>query len=259
MTVGSAMSAASNHREGAAIDVLPGVEKVALLDGAGSTEPAPQALAAKLVDAALDVETVQKRGENKTQNYRYALAEDVVAAATKALLAREILSEFELVSSEALPFTSKQGSPGLIVTVTARLIVTDAETGESFSRLAMGSAADHPGDKALAKAATGARKYAYLHLLGIPIGDDPDAETRREQIAHAQAPKLDPERVKALAALIEERRSAGMRFDDLALIMGSAGIDAPAKRSVKSVRERLTTLTAEQADALEAELAKEAS
>lgn len=221
-------------------------------------DPTPKGLAAKLVEASLDVENVEKRGENTQQHYRYATAEDVAAAATKALLARGVLCEFEVLSAEQMPMTSRGGGSGLIVTVTLRMIVTDADSGESVSRLAMGAGSDFPGDKALAKGMTSARKYAFLHLLGIPIGDDPDADgpkTRREQI---QTPKLDKERAKSLVEQIEKRRAAGMRFDDLALLMGAVGIDAPAKRSVKSVKERVANLTDEQADALEAELAKEA-
>ena len=217
----------------------------------------PPSLAAKLVDASLDVEHVEKRGENTQQNYHYATAEDVIGAATKALLQRQILSEFEPTPQTLLPTPSGKG---FIAVITGRMIVTDAETGESVVRSAMGSGADTPGDKAISKGITAARKIAYLSLLSIPIGDDPDADggrTRREQIA--SPPKLDKERVKALMDLIEKRRAAGMRFDDLALAMGEAGIDAPEKRSIQSVQHRVSRLTTEQADALEAVLAKEAS
>ena len=218
--------------------------------GVESPVLAPSPLAAKLADCALDVETVEKRGENTAQGYTYATAEDVIAAATKVLLAAGIISSFE--PQTETHFNSASG--GVIAFVSGVLNVEDTATGETRYLPAMGSGADKPGDKALTKAMTSARKYAYLHLLGIPIGDDPDAETRREKIAHAAEPKLSKERAERLMELIHTRRAEGMTFDDLSLLLGSVGIDAPEKRSIKSVKKRIETLTEEQATTLEGEL-----
>ena len=86
-----------------------------------------------------------------------------------------------------------------------------------------------------------------------------------EGIPQAQQPKPEPkpaERHRTIEevsqsscfALIEKRRSEGMTFDNLALVMGSCGIDAPRARSVKAVKERLAELTDEQLAQLEGEL-----
>ena len=206
--------------------------------GVGCHVPAPSPLASKLADCALDVETVEKRGENTAQGYTYATAEDVIATATSALLAKGILTNF--IPVEEVHFQSASG--GFICFVTGTMTVEDVETGETRGFVTMGSGADKPGDKALSKAMTSARKYAYLHLLGIPIGDDPDAETRREKIERAAMPKLPEARIAELMALIANRRQEGMKFDDLALLLGSLGIDAPEKRSVQSVEKRIEDL-----------------
>jgi hypothetical protein len=95
------------------------------------------------------------------------------------------------------------------------------------------------------------RRYALAAALGISDQEDRDGETP----GRVQGPKLEKAKVDHLFALIEKHRSEGMTFDDLALLMGSAGVDAPEKRSVKSVKERLRSLTDEQAAALEKELA----
>lgn len=204
-------------------------------------------LAAKLVEAALDVENVEKRGRNDFHKYDYARAEDVAAAATKALLARGVLADFEPVRVDLEPTADNKG---LIATVEGQLVVTDSATGEQLRRKAMGSGSDRPGDKAIYKAMTGARKYAFIHLLGIPIGDDPDAH-RGEGRGPARQPKLERKRVDAILARF---KSAEMKYGEIGVALGAAGIDGLRANSAKAVRERISGLTDEQAAALEAVL-----
>lgn len=211
----------------------------------------PKGLAAKLVAAALAVENVAKRGTNTEQNYKFAQAEDVASAATKALLAHGVLAEFECEDAETQPIRSKRGSEGLIVTVRCRLIVTDSESGQTESRLAMGSGSDYPGDKAIYKAMTGARKYAFLHLLGIPIGDDPDAHRGEPRTPPRALSKLERKRVEAIVARFHD---AKLNYADIAVALGAAGIDGLRANSKKAITERVSGLSGEQADALEAVL-----
>lgn len=213
----------------------------------------PKGLARKLVAAALAVEAVDKRGRNDQQKYDYVRAEDVAAAATKVLLSFGVLSEFEVTRSEQTAIKSNRGTDGLIVTVYGRLVVTDSESGESISRPAMGSGSDYPGDKAIYKAMTGARKYAYLHLLGIPIGDDPDAESRAPNgqapapTKRPATPQLSREKVAQVKNAIKE---AGLKFSQVDLLLGSIGADALRAKSVKALDERVRSLASEQADQL---------
>jgi hypothetical protein len=135
-------------------------------------------LAAKLVKARLAVGSVEKAGRNDQQKYDYAKAEDVAVAAEKALLDQGLLADLDVTDSSETPIKSRQGSDGLIVKVVCRLIVTDPDSGEEIERGAIGYGSDYPGDKAIYKAMTGARKYALIHLLGIKLGDDPDEERK---------------------------------------------------------------------------------
>ena len=137
------------------------------------SEPTPK-LATKLAKAAESVGTVAKNGRNKQQGYDYATASDVATACRNALLAEKVVADFHCVDAEQFDVTSKGGGVGLMVKATCELVVTDADSGESVVRRSIGYGSDFPGDKAIYKAMTGARKYAFIHLLQVPIGDDPE-------------------------------------------------------------------------------------
>jgi hypothetical protein len=216
-------------------------------------------LATKLVDAALDVEAVQKRGRNDQQKYDYARAEDIANAAAKALLKHRVLVDFEFPRVEHTPIKSNKGTDGMLTTVHGHLIATDADSGEQIIRKVIGTGSDYPGDKAAYKAMTGARKYALTHLLGIPIGHDPDADagtgrTRRE----VARPKLPDSRVAELKAAFKKRKEAKGKFTfaDFDILLGSIGVDALRAHSAKAFEERLRSLDAGEADALERALAE---
>lgn len=74
-----------------------------------------------------------------------------------------------------------------------------------------------------------------------------------EVVTESATPKLDAARVERLEKGIE---LAGLKFKDLDLLLGSVGIDALRAHSAKARRERLESLSTEQADALEVELNK---
>ena len=70
--------------------------------------------------------------------------------------------------------------------VTVKLTVADAETGESFSVTAPGYAEDWSykdnrpsGDKAIYKALTGATKYAVRSFFCLPSEDDPERTSHK--------------------------------------------------------------------------------
>lgn len=185
----------------------------------------PEGLTAKLVAASLDVEHVEKKGKNTQQNYDYVRAEDIAAAATRALLARGVLAEFECVESEETPIKSRQGSDGLIVKAVCALTVTDSEGREKITRTAIGYGSDFPGDKAIYKAMTGARKYAFIHLLGISIGDDPEDEKGQP----SQAP---PPQARAQGGTRSERPATAKQRGKLNALFAAGGL---TKDQVKAI------------------------
>lgn len=76
------------------------------------------------------------------------------------------------------------------------------------------------------------------------------AEARRAG-GNGNAPTIDAERVRRILAAFHE---AKLNYESIDMLLGSAGLDALRAKSAKAVTERIEGLSAEQADALEAEL-----
>ncbi len=165
----------------------------------------PSTMNKKLAEAASAVETVSKAGKNTQQNYNYATAEDVAAAATKALADAGLHVRIEFTQVESNQVTSRSGGSGMIATVHGALIVSDGN-GSELRLETMGSGSDYPGDKAIYKAMTGARKYGLIHLLDIPIGDDPEEE--RTQAKPKKMPAAEAKKIVEAAWAIPAAKDA---------------------------------------------------
>src|SRR5690606_32325782 len=97
------------------------------IDAEATEVPAPRTpkrLAAKLVEAAKDVEGVGKRGFNQQQHYTYVTAEDIAEAAARALLKHEVFTDFEVLEVKSETIKSNRGGEGRLVTIKGRLIAT---------------------------------------------------------------------------------------------------------------------------------------
>lgn len=217
-----------------------------------SADDDPPTLTKKIHEAALDVENVEKRGQNTAQGYSYVMAEDIASAATKALLKVGVVADLEVIDCELIQIPGGKNG-GMVAKVTANLFVTDTESGQMIVRRAIGTGSDYPGDKAVYKAMTGARKYAFIHLLGIPIGDDPDAG--REHEPRSRRAALEDTGERAPKEVIEAIRAGlkGMKFKDIDLTLGAAGMEKLRARSKKALEERIARLTPEQGEALRKE------
>src|SRR5919204_5945698 len=132
-------------------------------------------IAAKLLAAARAVGNVEKSGRNARHGYDYVTIDDVVRAARTALLAQGLLVHSEITAIDEREIRS-QNSSGLLIRLETRWRVLDAETGETSVHPWTSYGSDYPGDKALYKALSGARKYFLIDLLQIAVGDDPEAE-----------------------------------------------------------------------------------
>jgi hypothetical protein len=73
--------------------------------------------------------------------------------------------------------------------------------------------------------------------------------------AKPTGPALDPKRVNALGKAIG---ALGLTYDDINMMLGACGIDALRAASGKALKERIVSLSPEQADALEAEVGRRA-
>ena len=212
----------------------------------------------RLAKARAAIRTVGKRGENTAQRYKYARAEDVIAEARKALADAGLILTSEVVGMTPTPITASSGAGGRLVDLQMRyhLTTTDANAPtRSFEWL--GSGQDYPGDKATYKAITGGHKYFLLHLLEIPVGDDPEDEraakpgkargkpAKSRNGVKGPAPK--PATVKAVGQAIEK---VGLGFDRLRTLIGSVGGDAPSINRGDSIAKAVRALSEPQATQL---------
>jgi hypothetical protein len=86
------------------------------------------------------------------------------------------------------------------------------------------------------------------------IAAEADEELNRQ--GPSATPTIDEERAEQIIAGIGVLK---LNYRQINVLLGAAGIDALRANSAKAVRERITGLTAEQADAVEAELEVEAN
>lgn len=222
------------------------------------TEAAQTTLGQKLAAAAAAVEAVGKEGENTQQKYRYARAEDVAKAAIKALTDQGLLHRFDVESMENTPITARSGGSGMICHIRGTLTVWDPSPegdeqaerrlGGSLQVKVVGAGSDYPGDKAPYKAMTGARKYGFIHLLGMHIGDDPD-----------EAPPAGPaEKGKQIGAklagqIVDRAWALGVK-DKLPLMVAQVAGENPgdigSKPKAKAMLARLYLPEAEKLEAI---------
>jgi hypothetical protein len=140
------------------------------------------AIAKKLRDLMAAIGYIQKDAQNSFHKYKYlshaGLLEKVQPNLVKLGLAATVNNRVEDIRTKKV---SKVGPGGVVtetesVHVVVRVTVTliDAESGQYLKASACGSGEDNQ-DKAVMKAQTAAHKYAWLELLNIPTGDDPEA------------------------------------------------------------------------------------
>jgi hypothetical protein len=84
---------------------------------------------------------------------------------------------------------------------------------------------------------------------------EPDPPVEAEVVEGEVVESLDPERVKRICAGF---KALNLNIGEVANLFGAAGLDGLRARSKKAIEERLTALTEDEADALEAEMARQA-
>jgi len=146
-----------------------------------------KSIASKLVYIMNDCGYIQKDADNKEQRYKYVSAAAVLEKVNAALVASRVVSipEYTIVSEKEK--ATSRGGIWQLVTVQCKLLLVDADSGESVTIVSLGTGTD-PGDKAVAKAQTMALKYAWLTALNIETGDDPEADPKTDQQTFTQLP-----------------------------------------------------------------------
>lgn len=132
-------------------------------------------IAAKLVNIMAECSHVVKAGINDFHGYKYATAADVLEKVGAALVKHKVVA---ITNPELVRFEKTVNSKGKeenLATVKTTLRLVDSESGETIEACGWGSGQDI-GDKAVMKAQTASLKYAWMLLLQISTGDDPEAD-----------------------------------------------------------------------------------
>ena len=148
-----------------------------------------QKLATKLVSVMKEVAYVEKKGNNEFHRYSYATSADVLLRINTALTKYNICSIAlpEVVS--VVDVINAKGNIEHLATVKMDIMLVDAESCETVTITGLGSGQDS-GDKAIMKAQTAAIKYAYLLSMAISTGDDPEADSKTDEIMEKPTVKV---------------------------------------------------------------------
>lgn len=132
----------------------------------------------KLSKVAAYCAYVRKDGVNLFHKYNYATAATIFEKVNEALIEHRLISvpTFEIASDKEL--TNAKGNRENMVACRCVLSVFDLDSdAKPLSTVAFGSGQDN-GDKAVMKAQTAALKYAWMMLLNISTGDDPEDDAK---------------------------------------------------------------------------------
>jgi len=134
----------------------------------------------KLFEAQKNVGKLRKTGKNGNQGYSYAEISEVVKVCREALIAEGLFTVGRVVDGSQRQVLREKikgndKTSDIYVSLLYELVIIDPETGEQFNVTAQGEGVD-VGDKAIYKAMSGARKYAYFSALNIAAGDDAEAD-----------------------------------------------------------------------------------
>jgi hypothetical protein len=228
-----------------------------------ATEKTTPGLVIKLATIMGELGSVEKKGFNKAQNYRFVRESDVVAALVPLLSKHHIMLHTTITSHDRSPlYTTNSGAQMWLTTITADLTWIDGDTGETFPvSTYMGYGAD-TGDKGIYKAVTGAEKYALMKTFLISTGDDPEADEKVDKAAATAGAAAGPRiskgsqpgvqrggksavittvQIKEIARLISELHINAAAFGDLVSSISGVAVEG------KTGKEILSQLTSEQA------------
>ena len=140
-----------------------------------------QKIAKKFVEVMRDCSHVAKNGTNDFHKYKYATAADVLEKVNASLTKHALASVVTPNLLNMQQVTTAKGNVEQLATVEVTVSLIDAESGESLTLKGLGSGQDSS-DKSIAKAQTMAIKYAYLNSLAIATNDDPEADSKTDEI-----------------------------------------------------------------------------
>jgi hypothetical protein len=175
------------------------------------------ALLGKLADLFRGMPKMEKAGHNEHQNYDYFSEEQIVGELRPLLVKHELLYTMNIVTCDIRQVQRK--NMDTLVTLTTNHKFIDIDSGDEL-QIGSGGQGMDSGDKAMAKAITGAHKSALSKFLFISEGRDAEADEQTD--AGAGHPKA--------------REPAHRPTRDYALHERKSGADADAKDNVLALR-----------------------
>ncbi len=142
------------------------------------TQP-QSSLYTKLAQVMAEVGYVEKRGYNSFHGYKYVTEADLVDAVRTKLAARNVVVIPSLSDIAERPIKTAKGKDSTVTTARVAFTFCDGDSGETHTAEWAG-AGDDAADKGLYKAMTGAAKYFLMKAFLIPTGDDPEADSSRD-------------------------------------------------------------------------------
>lgn len=143
-------------------------------------------IAKKLVAVMSECSHVGKNGLNSYHQYKYATAEDVLCKVNEALTKNKLASVVTPAVDSVVDVVNLKGNKEHLVTISVKIELIDADSGESIVLQGFGSGQD-AGDKAIMKAQTAAIKYAYMMSLCIATGDAPEEDGKTDEATMGKA------------------------------------------------------------------------
>ncbi len=144
-------------------------------------EEVPEGINAKHAWIVANRSALQATGKNSGQGYAYADSADILNAVMPfvkqmglSLRLSEVDSKVEFISH----WDEEEGKFVFLVSsyVVAEAILLDPETDQEIRSKASSHAVDRNGDKAQAKALTGAYKYCLRYLFLLATGEDSESD-----------------------------------------------------------------------------------
>ena len=146
-----------------------------------------QKIAKKFVEVMRECSHVAKNGTNDYHKYKYVTAADVLEKVNTSLTKHGLASIVTPNLLSVQQITTAKGNVEQLATVEVTVTLIDADSGKTLALKGLGSGQD-PSDKAVAKAQTMAIKYAYLSSLAIATSDDPEADSRTDEVMQCSHP-----------------------------------------------------------------------
>ena len=130
----------------------------------------------KAINAVMQEIGYVKKQKSPNLNYTFAGEAALISAIRPAMVEQGLVMYVSKVYDiQNREYQTKNGAAMVNVTLTADVVFTHAESGESITVQARGEGSDS-GDKANNKAMTCAYKYALRQTFMIETGDDPDGQ-----------------------------------------------------------------------------------